>query len=155
MNNLIYFSMKKLNLFILINFFTILFSFNQTFAQDKIKEEVLAFEKARVKATLTADTKKLEQMLAEEVVWIHSSGKRDSKATYIQAIAEGKARYKTMSVEQSEARIYGEVAITNGVLEFESIATDGTITQVRTLFTCVYRKRKGNWQVVSWQTTRL
>ncbi len=139
----------------LIIFFTILFSFNLTFAQNKIKEEVLAFEKARVNATLTADTKQLEQMLAEEVVWIHSSGKRDSKATYIQAIAEGKARYKSMSVEQSEARIYGEIAITNGILEFESIAPDNAITKVRTLFTCVYRKKKGNWQVVSWQTTRL
>ncbi len=146
--------MAKRNLCMLIIFFTILFSFNLTFAQNKIKEEVLAFEKARVNATLTADTKKLEQMLAEEVVWIHSSGKRDSKATYIQAIAEGKARYKSMSVEQSEARIYGEIAITNGILEFESIALDNTITKVRTLFTCVYRKKKGNWQVVSWQTTR-
>ncbi len=146
--------MGKQNLCMLIIFFTILFSFNPTFAQNKTKEEVLAFEKARVNATLTADTKKLEQMLAEEVVWIHSSGKRDSKATYIQAIAEGKARYKSMSVEQSEARIYGEIAITNGILEFESIALDNTITKVRTLFTCVYRKKKGNWQVVSWQTTR-
>jgi len=134
--------MAKRNLCMLIIFFTILFSFNLTFTQNKIKEEVLAFEKARVNATLTADTKKLEQMLAEEVVWIHSSGKRDSKATYIQAIAEGKARYKSMSVEQSEARIYGEIAITNGILEFESIALDNTITKVRTLFTCVYRKER-------------
>ena len=129
--------------------------FSTIFAQSKEQEEVLAFEKERVKATLTADTKKLEQMLSEKVIWIHSSGKRDNKTTYIQAIAEGKARYKTMFVEQSEARIYREIAITNGILEFESIPADATVTKTRTMFTCVYRKKKGKWQVISWQTTRL
>lgn len=149
--------MKKIEQLVWI----ILFSFSflgfstQVFAQTKAQEEVLAFEKERANATLTANVEKLKQMLAEEVVWIHSSGKKDNKATYIQNIAEGKARYKTMFVEQSEARVYGNIAVTNGILQFESIATDETISKVRTVFTCVYRRQKGKWQVVSWQTTRL
>jgi hypothetical protein len=146
--------MKAVSLLIVLKLLFSVFC-TQIFAQDEIKEEVLAFERERVKATLTANTGELEQMLAEEVIWIHSSGKRDNKATYIQAIAEGKARYKTMSIEHSEARIYDKIAITNGILEFESILPDNTISKVRTTFTSVYRKKKGKWQVISWQTTRL
>jgi len=60
-----------------------------------------------------------------------------------------------MFVEKSSARIYGDIAITNGILQFEPIASDETIIPVRALFTCVYQKRKKQWQVLTWQTTKL
>jgi len=65
-------------------------SFSNVIAQPKKAGKILAFERERVNATLMANAEKLQQMLADEVVWIHSSGKKDDKRTYIQHLAEKK-----------------------------------------------------------------
>lgn len=124
-------------------------------SQSKLSDEVLEFERLRVNATLQADVKALESMLAIDLVWAHASGKVDSKVSYIQNLAEKKARYKSMFIEESAARIYGNNVITNGILNFESISPDETIAANRVRFTCVYRKVEKKWQVISWHATSL
>lgn len=118
-------------------------------------DELLAFEQARVEATLTANVAQLEAMLADELVWVHSNGKIDSKTSYIQDIANQKSRYQALQVLDSKARIYGEIGLTNGRLRVEFFEEDNSVTMLTVLFTAVYRQQAGQWQVISWQTTKL
>jgi hypothetical protein len=123
--------------------------------QTNATDELLAFEQARVEATLKANVAQLEAMLADELVWVHSNGKIDSKTSYIQDIANQKSRCQALQVLDSKARIYGEIGLTNGRLLVEFFEEDNSITKLTVLFTVVYRQQAGQWQVISWQTTKL
>jgi hypothetical protein len=119
------------------------------------QNNVLEFEKDRVQATLTADTSALSRMLSTDLIWIHSGGKKDSKDSYIRALAEKSVRYKVMYIEESDAKYFDAIAITTGILSFISLTADGKENANRIRFTCVYKKWKDSWQVINWHATHL
>ncbi|MFN4144697.1 MAG: nuclear transport factor 2 family protein [Runella sp.] len=130
--------------------------FGKIKAQTAIQKEVLEFEQKRIDATLHSDVSALQEMLAEDLVWVHSSGKKQNKAQYIDDHAQKRVKYLSIKLEESEARVYGNIAVTNGRAVYESISQKDGSTIVNNLFhTCVYRKSKGRWQVIAWQTTKV
>jgi ketosteroid isomerase-like protein len=119
--------------------------------QSQSIQELIAFEKARMEATRTANTAQLEQMLADDLVWVHSSGKRQTKAQYIADLNTKKTVYRSITLEETNARVYGDIAVTNGTASYKT-----TEQTVRAYHTCVYRKSSsGAWQVIAWQTTKV
>lgn len=123
-------------------------------AQDRSqsgKEAVRALEKQRTEAVIAKNYAVLEAILADELVYVHSDGKIDSKATYVQAMKDRDVRYISIETEAMDIRLYGKTAIINGVY-----ATNNTKnTQTRLRFTNVYVRQKGQWQMVSWQSLKV
>jgi len=115
---------------------------------------VLAFERQRFEATRTRDVVKLRQVLADDLTWVHSSGKKQNKTEYIHDLETSKTTYKSIVVEQSAARLFGVVAVTNGVARYDAVS-EGKPMKVRAYHTAVYRFRDGKWQVVAWQATKV
>jgi ketosteroid isomerase-like protein len=123
-------------------------------AQTAAEAEVLAFEKARFEATRTGDTAKLHQMLADDLVWVHSTGKRQNKAEYIRDLATSSVTYKSITVERAQVRLYGDLAVSNGTAVYDAISF-GKPMKTRAYHLAVYRRQNGQWQVLAWQTTRV
>ena len=117
-------------------------------------ESVLAFERARFEATRTSDVAKLRQMLADDLTWVHSSGKRQNKAAYIRDLETSQTSYKSITVEESSARLFGTIAVTTGLARYDAIS-DGRPMLVRAYHTAMYRFTNNRWQVVAWQATRV
>jgi len=125
-------------------------------AQTITEREVLDFEKARINATLNSDVLALQSMLSDDLVWVHSSGKKQNKAEYIEDHAQKRVKYNKISLEESAVRVYGDMAVTNGRAVYESVSMkDGSIVNSNLYHTCVYHKKKGKWQVIAWQTTKV
>ncbi|TAE23243.1 MAG: nuclear transport factor 2 family protein [Cytophagales bacterium] len=130
-------------------------SFFAVKAQSADEQAVLAAEKARFEATVAKNYDAMNELLADDLVYTHSSGVVDTKQAYIQSIKDGKAQYNSIDIKEQKARVYGKTAIINGIVYAKMGSTDGKVTELKLRYTDAYVKKKGRWQLVAWQSLRL
>jgi ketosteroid isomerase-like protein len=123
-------------------------------AEDPAEAAVLKREEARLQAMVKADVAALEDILADDLSYFHSSGSADTKREFIEAIRTGRLKYKQLDREGVAVRVYGEVAVVTGRGRFQVRSGEDDL-DVRLRFTDVYVKRGGKWRMVAWQSTRL
>ena len=152
--------MKKAFLFIVL-----LATSQVTFAQSKFekkqaaaKSEVEALERQRFAAQVSKDFDFLGRVFADDLIYTHSSGKIDSKETYINSIKEGKSVYDKIDVEELRIRPYNDQksAVVNGTIFITQPTADGKQTVVHIRYAVTYIKNKAHgWQLVMWQSLKL
>ncbi|GAB4495022.1 MAG: hypothetical protein OHK0019_22950 [Saprospiraceae bacterium] len=123
-------------------------------AQSKTEQKILDIELRRFDAMTRKDTLALRQLLADDLVYIHSNTLTESKKEHITNIATGHLIYEKMTREQAKVRRYGKVALTNGVVQVKGILKEKTF-DMRLAYTAVYRKKGGAWRLVNWQSTKV
>ena len=122
------------------------------------KSEVEALERQRFEALVKKDYAFLEKVFADDLLYVHSSGKSDSKVTYINSIKEGKSLYDKIDVEEITVRPYNnqKTAVVNGVINIAQTPVGGKTNMLHLRYTVVYIKNKGKgWQLVTWQSLKL
>src|SRR5689334_1886038 len=122
-------------------------------AQDPLKE-VEALEKARFQAQIALDVPKLRPMLADDLYYCHSSGVCQNKEEFIGFVTSGTNKYVAMDVIDMKPRLIDGAVVVNGKLDIRVI-TNGKEQHFQGIYTDVYAKRDGRWQLVTWQSTRL
>lgn len=123
-------------------------------AQSISAQKVLTAESRRFEAMTRADTAGLRDMLAGELVYVHSNALTENKLEHLSAIASRKLVYEKMEREQASVRMYGKMALVNGQLKVRGILK-GNAFELRLLYVAMYRKKHGNWQLVHWQSTKM
>jgi ketosteroid isomerase-like protein len=120
---------------------------------------VLAAEKARVDALDWSDLAALTKIMADDVTYVHASGRVDTKTSYLDAIRSGQLHYfswRPMAPLQVRVLAGGNTAVLNG--EYEIRVTDSRMQKapfdVKVIVLSVYEHRGGRWQQVAWQSTR-
>ena len=122
----------------------------------EIEREVLAADKQRVKALLSNDIAALEDLLADDLTYVHSNGMLDTKASYIDALRSGASRYLTMDMSDLVVRVYGETALVTGTFKARVMTARGEVTpNPRVLIVYVKRPSSKGWQMSAWQSTSL
>lgn len=128
--------------------------FNFSIFGQSLTREIEQLEKQRFEAQVKKDSVFLEKIFADDLVYIHGSGKEDNKTTYLQSIKDGKSVYDKIDVEVIKVRIYGKktVAIVNGII----IITNKNAAPNRLRYLVAYTKNgKKGWQLNSWQALKL
>lgn len=115
--------------------------------------DVLAAEDARYKAQVGDDFSTLEQLLADDLIYIHSSSVVDGKRSYIDSLRTGATKYVTMARSEVSVRTFGCVAAITGLGNFD-VRLNGKDISVELRFHSVWAQRDGRLQFVSWQATR-
>ena len=117
---------------------------------------VLEQQQARFAAAMAQDTAALEQMLADELRYCHTTGAVDTKATLLDTVRTGRIRWLDMHPSGMEARVYGDVGIVAGEIR-QTITVSGRENpidlRIRTID--VYVKRDGRWQLTEFQASRM
>jgi hypothetical protein len=111
---------------------------------------LIAAEDARFAAQVHRDTAAIEAGLGDELVYSHATGRRQTRAQYLDALRTGTADYRRIDPSERSARVYGDVGVTRAVLAMQV----GERT-MRSSVLGVYIWRAARWQLVSWQTTPL
>ena len=75
------------------------------------RDEVAALEDARFKAMREQDWPMLDRLFSEALVYTHSSGVQDGKASYLAAMKDGTYRCFAMEVVSREVRLFGDTAL--------------------------------------------
>jgi len=125
----------------------------ETAAQERT-EQVRATQAARFQAMLNADVAALNNVLADDLVYAHTTGTIDSKSSMIDNIGSGAVNYERIDPTDVRIRLYGDVAVVTGSANLR-VRVGDQIHQVFIRFIEVYVARDDHWQLVSWQSTRV
>jgi len=120
----------------------------------RIEETVRKVQERRFQAMITADIPALNQILAEDMVYTHTTGQADTKKQFLDSLASGRVKYESIQVNEATVRVYGSAAVVTGRASMKvSSGSQRMSFQIR--FTDVYANRDDRWQMVAWQSTRL
>ena len=114
-----------------------------------------AADDARVAAMISADPAKLAAAFSDDLIYVHSNGKVDTKATFAPAIASGKSTYHAVTYEQRDFR---EVAPGLVLMTARCRVQLGKTAPFNELYLSVlaaYRMEKGAWRFLAWQSCKL
>ena len=75
------------------------------------EKEILALEDRRFAAMIERDFGKLNALVHEGLLYTHSSGVTDTKASWLQSMQSGRVKYKQANCSERKVRIYGDVAL--------------------------------------------
>ena len=137
-------------------FVVLIFSELSLTAQSNTRQKVLTIEKQRFAAMITKDTLFLQQVLADNLIYSHSSGEVDTKESLIKAIVNGDLIYKKMDLQDIESRVYKNTVILNGRM-YISLGNnrDDKVLELKIKYLDVYRKLGKAWKLVAWQSAKL
>jgi hypothetical protein len=115
--------------------------------------EVEAVERARFQTFLKADTVAMQSVLADDLLYCHSTGLCQTKAELIAAFASKDTIYRRMNLIEMKPRAVGGAVLINGRIEITA-EQKGKVAEFQGIYTDVYVKRDGRWQLATWQSTR-
>ncbi len=118
-------------------------------------EQVQQVERQRFAAMTAPDLTALGSMLADELHYCHSNGEVQNKQQFLEALRSGQLRYSAIELREFHGRLYGEVAIGDGLLTVHASMGGGPLMTLEIRYADAYVWRDGRWQLVTWQSTRL
>ena len=123
-------------------------------ATGRDEQEVLDRERQRFAAMIRKDAAFLNQVLADDLVYTHSSGNVDTKASFLASLTSGRLAYDAAVPEGLGVRLLGDVAVLTGTAQIR-VHVQAKPLHLHIRFTDVYVKRQAGWQMVAWHATRL
>ncbi|MEO1036282.1 MAG: nuclear transport factor 2 family protein [Pseudomonadota bacterium] len=124
------------------------------FAQESAAErDCLALERDRYSAMIDVDIYRLADMLDDGLVFIHASGRTDTRTSFLDRLAAGTLTYKSIDLVEPKARAFDGVCIVSGQSNL-SIVVGENARDLSLLFTSVWVRNANNWQVAAYQSTR-
>jgi hypothetical protein len=79
-----------------------------------IDKEVLEADDRRFDAMRKQDWPALEASLADDLVYVHSTARRETKAEHVGNLRPGKPYYRGIAPRERSARVFGDVGVVNG-----------------------------------------
>jgi len=118
------------------------------------KETIRLLESRRYRAMCEADAKTLEELLADSLVYTHSYGGADTKASYLDGIRSKKWVYQEVDRPIEDIQVHGDCAVVTGQVRIQ-LLSGGQPKKLNSRFTNVWVKGRQGWQMVAWQSTPL
>lgn len=115
------------------------------------EKEILGLEDRRFAAMIAKDFGALEAMVHEQLLYTHSSGVTDTKASWLDSMRSGSVKYKSASCSARKVRIVNDVALVNGAAHIEA-EIDGQARTLKLLFLNAWAKTPQGWKFVAWQS---
>lgn len=117
-----------------------------------VQEEVSKLEDRRCAAMIGNDLATLESLLADTLIYTHSSAVVDDKAAYIDSIRTGRVRYSRIERFDTRAFHYGDTVITAGRARID-VQVNGVERNLNMRYSNVWIKTPKGWQFALWQST--
>ena len=119
-----------------------------------IEAEVLRADDRRFEAMRKEDWAGLEATLADDLVYVHSTARVESKAEHIANLRAGKPHYRGIAPRDRTVRVHGSIGIVHGVSEMH-VENAGKEMRFTIRYLAVYVKSGADWRMTAWQSTKL
>jgi ketosteroid isomerase-like protein len=120
--------------------------------QSQDQAAVEAADNERIRATLAGDMGSLKALYAEDLIYVHASGVKDTRDSLMTKVRDGPTRYRDLRREETNVRIYGDTGVLNGRFAADVIM-DGVERTFRASFMSIWIRSGPAWVMVSWQAT--
>lgn len=118
------------------------------------EHEVIAADDRRFQAMVKQDWTALNAALADDLVYVHSTARVESKKEHVGNLTSGKPNYRGASPRERTVRVYGHVALINGVSDMH-VENGGKEQRFTIRYLAVYAKLADRWQMTAWQSTKV
>jgi hypothetical protein len=117
---------------------------------DAMKAEVIAAEQLRCKAIADDDFVVVEELIGNELSYLHSTGRHEDKAEFMASLRTARRSFVR---EPLDVRIYGDVAVVLGgyIVSVEPRDGSSAARSIEANGLQVWVKRGGGWQLVAHQ----
>lgn len=123
-------------------------------ASNAVQETILKLEQHWEDALTKSDTGALEKLYDDRIIYTHSSGKVDTKSSYIAAIKSGATKYESMKRDDIKVNVYGQTAVVSCHWEVHVVA-QGNKIDMNARYLHVYVREKDGWKLVAHESTRV
>ena len=117
-------------------------------------QAVIDLDRKRMQAMAKKDVATLQSVLADDLIYTHSSARLDSKKSLIDNMVSGSTVYTSVEPSDVKAQDLGDTVVLTGTCQIK-VTLNGAPNAFGVRFTDVYARRDGRWQMVTWQSTRL
>jgi ketosteroid isomerase-like protein len=116
---------------------------------------VLAAEDARFAAMVTANPEAMHRYFAEDLAYVHSTGRVVNREQLIDEMQAGKLRYLAMTpLERHVAFMGPDDAFVRGQVRIAASADLKTV-EFQARYLAIYARDDGDWRLRAWQSLRL
>jgi ketosteroid isomerase-like protein len=116
--------------------------------------DLLRADDRRFEAMRKGDWAVLDAALADDLTYVHSSARLESKTEHLANLRAGKPHYRGIAPRERRARVHGTMGIVNGVSEMH-VDNAGKEQRFTVRYLAVYAKTDEQWRMLAWQSTRL
>src|SRR6478736_2891580 len=117
-------------------------------------QKVIDLDRQRMEAMAKKDIAALNKLISSDLVYTHSSARLDTKDSLIGAMESGRTVYTAVVPSDVKAQDLGDTVVLTGSCKI-SVMSQGRPNSFGVRFTDVYANKGGQWQMVTWQSTRL
>ena len=117
-------------------------------------QTIIDLDRKRMTAMAEKDIATLNEVIADDLVYTHSSARLDTKQSLIGNMESGSTVYTSVVPSDVKAQDLGDTVVVSGSCRI-GVNTGGRANSFGVRFTDVYANRGGRWQMVTWQSTRL
>ncbi len=114
---------------------------------------IIKLDKKRMDAMVSKDIAALNDLIAEDVIYCHSSARLDTKASLIDSVISGSIVYLSLVPSDVKAQDLGDAVVLTGHARTK-LNYGGTAMEFGVRFTDVWARRNGQWQMIAWQSTK-
>ena len=114
---------------------------------------IIELDRRRMDAMAKKDIATLNELIADDLVYTHSSARLDTKQSLIANMESGSTVYTAVVPSDVVAQDLGDTVVLTGSCRI-SVNAGGRPNSFGVRFTDVYARRGGTWQMVAWQSTR-
>jgi ketosteroid isomerase-like protein len=125
-----------------------------TGAADPSVEQVLQRDEEMAQAVVSADLARLEDIYADDYVYVGSDGRQVTRAERLGAFRSGTLRYLSTRHSGAAVRVYGETAIVQGETH-SKVVVNGRTVEGDFRYVGVWVRRGNRWRIVLTQATRI
>ena len=118
-----------------------------------IEAEVRRADDTRFHAMVRKDWPALDAVLADELTYVHSTARLETKAEHVDNLRGGKPHYRGIAPRDRRVRVHGGVGLVDGISEMH-VEREGKEQRFTVRYLAVYAKAADRWRLIAWQSTR-
>jgi ketosteroid isomerase-like protein len=115
---------------------------------------VQRIDQSRLEAMRKGDGVALARVFSDEMVFIHSDGRSESKKDYVKNMSAGDTAYTDLKTyDVSVRQIAPEVILLSGAQDMKK-KLGATWSEIKIRFLSVWKNEGGTWRMVAWQSMK-
>ena len=117
-----------------------------------VADQIHALEDERYAAMIASDVEALGRLLSDRLVYSHSTGGHDSKASYLERVRNGTFVYESIQHPEYEIIVADGAAVVLGMM-IARVHRAGELHELRNTACAVWAREDCHWRLVAYQPT--
>ena len=130
------------------------FAWHSAAAAEPVVISALRADKARLAAMMAGDGEALGRLMSDQLRFVHSDGRVESKSDYVKNLMAGDTEYADAKTSELETtQVSPDVVVVIGAQQMRK-RLGPTWSEIKLRYLAVWRNENGEWRMVAWQSAR-